>query len=421
MAQQSSLASQEYLLLDYAQRLKRHREDRRGVHVHLSRLKPQNQREHHIRIAVNTLDDFVTTFEGQAFLLGNNDLIFVVKGATLRQLDDAVMRLRYLFGDDPLLTQAEADSDESHGRFATLYNIESQYSKFMELCERVFEEDRVRQKRLQQMAEQSGEAFEDPRRPLKPEQLGRLEGFLERADLSSVFRRQAVCIVHKQASPKPIFNELFISIYDLAKTVLPDVNLAANRWLFQHLTQTLDRRVLKMLARVDDSSLYSSFSINLNVGTLLAPEFLEFDSSLHTGSRGTIVVELQLIDILSDYSSFVFARDFVREKGYRILLDGISPEIAWFVDRQHMQVDLVKLAAGPAFDSSGTPEQRDAIVKRVECIGKSRVILARCDNAAMIRAGQSMGITMFQGRYLDTVLHQMSRQKSPPSPRIAQR
>jgi EAL domain-containing protein (putative c-di-GMP-specific phosphodiesterase class I) len=420
MAQQPIQSGQEYLLLDYAQRLDRHRDGRRAVHVHLSRLKPQNRREHHVRIAVNTLDDFVTTHEGAIFQLGNNDLVFVVKGANLQQMDDAVMRMRYLFSDDPL-AQADPDSEEGHGRFATLYNVEGQYAKFLELCERVFEEERARQKRLQQMAEQTGETFEDSRRPLKPEQLGRLEEFLERADLSSVFRRQAVSVVHKDAPPKPIFNELFISIFDLAKTVLPEVNLAANRWLFQHLTQTLDRRVLKMLARADDRSLHSSFSINVNVATLLAPEFLDFDSSLRMGSRGTLVVELQLLDILADYDAFSFARDFVREKGYRLCLDGITPDLLRFIDRQYMGADLVKLNAGNIFDSGGNLERRAEVAKDVERVGKGRVILARCDNETMIKVGQEMGITMFQGRYLDAVLQQLARAREKPVPRAAKR
>jgi EAL domain-containing protein (putative c-di-GMP-specific phosphodiesterase class I) len=420
MAQQPNQSGQEYLLLDYAQRLDRHRDGRRAVHVHLSRLKPQNRREHHVRIAVNTLDDFVTTHEGAIFQLGNNDLVFVVKGANLQQMDDAVMRMRYLFSDDPL-AQADPDSEEGHGRFATLYNVEGQYAKFLELCERVFEEERARQKRLQQMAEQTGETFEDSRRPLKPEQLGRLEEFLERADLSSVFRRQAVSVVHKDAPPKPIFNELFISIFDLAKTVLPEVNLAANRWLFQHLTQTLDRRVLKMLARADDRSLHSSFSINVNVATLLAPEFLDFDSSLRMGSRGTLVVELQLLDILADYDAFSFARDFVREKGYRLCLDGITPDLLRFIDRQYMGADLVKLNAGNIFDSGGNLERRAEVAKDVERVGKGRVILARCDNETMIKVGQEMGITMFQGRYLDAVLQQLARAREKPVPRAAKR
>lgn len=57
------------LLLDYAQRLERHRQDRRAVHIHLSRLKPQNRREHHIRIAANTFEELVKQFEGQIFML----------------------------------------------------------------------------------------------------------------------------------------------------------------------------------------------------------------------------------------------------------------------------------------------------------------------------------------------------------------
>ena len=40
---------------------------------------------------------------------------------------------------------------------------------------------------------------------------------------------------------------------------------------------------------------------------------------------------------------------------------------------------------------------------------------------AMIRTGQSMGITMFQGRYLDAVLQQIARTRNPPSPRAVRR
>jgi len=37
----------------------------------------------------------------------------------------------------------------------------------------------------------------------------------------------------------------------------------------------------------------------------------------------------------------------------------------------------------------------------------------------MIRTGQKMGIAMFQGRFLDSVLQQISRTKNPPAPRAA--
>src|SRR3546814_2172873 len=97
---QDSTTSQEYLLLDYVQRLDRHRQGRRAVHIHLSRLKPQNRREHHIRIAANTFEELVKQFEGHIFSLSNADLVFVCKGASPRSEEhtsalQSLMRISY--------------------------------------------------------------------------------------------------------------------------------------------------------------------------------------------------------------------------------------------------------------------------------------------------------------------------------------
>ncbi len=408
--------SQENLLLDYAERLKRYRDGRRGVHLHLSRLRPQNRRPHHLRIAANTIEDFIFAFEGQLFRLGNSDMMFVVKDADLMQLDDVVMRLRTLFSEDPI---ASVNSTmEGHGRFATLYNLDRQYDKFMDLCNGLDKEAKDREKRLNAMAIQAEESEGDIRSPLSPDQLGKLEETLRRTDLSNVFKRQAICAIAGSDEPMPVFNELFISIMDLAKTVLPDVNLVSNRWLFQHLTETLDRRVLHMLSKADDKTIFSSFSINLNVNTLLSPEFLKFDANLHTGSRGTLVIEMQMIDIMADFSAFLFARDFVREKGYRICLDGITSDLLNFIDRKKMGVDLIKLTADSIFNGEAAPGRFEETAKHVEEAGQGRIILARCDNRLMIENGQKMGITMFQGHYLDTFLNNKNRAANPPPPHI---
>ena len=251
-----------------------------------------------------------------------------------------------------------------------------------------------------------------------PEQLGRLESFLRQADLSNVMRRQPVCVIAPNTPPKPILKELFVAIGELAETVLPEVDLVANRWLFQHLTQTFDRRVLKLLNRGDDTDLHSSFSINLNVDTLLSPEFLEFDASLRMGSRGTIVVEVRLVDIFADLPGFIFARDFVREKGYRVCLDGVTSATLPFIDRRKLGVDLEKLfwSQDMLTKSDDNNEPTDEMKEAINQIGKSRVILARCDSPTSIRAGQSMDVTMFQGRHVDTVLYAEFRRRPAARP-----
>lgn len=408
--------SQENLLMDYITRLKRYTEGRRAVHIHLARLRPQNRRPHHLRIAANSIEDFIFAFEGQLFKLGNADMIFVVKDADLMQLDDIVMRLRTLFSEDPI---ASVNSTmEGHGRFATLYNMDRQYDKLLELCKELDTGAKAREKRLNAMAAQADETIGSTTTPLSPEQLGKLEDTLKRTDLSNVFKRQAICAIAGDSEPTPVFNELFISILELAQTVLPEVDLVANRWLFQHLTETLDRRVLQMLTKADDRTLYSSFSINMNVNTLLSPEFLQFDSNLHTGSRGTLVIEMQMIDIMSDFSAFLFARDFVREKGYRICLDGVTPDLLSFIDRNKMGIDLIKLNANAIFNGEGAPGKFKETAAEVKAAGQGRVILGRCDNKLMIENGQKMGITLFQGRYLDGYLSDKARADAPPPPHI---
>lgn len=61
-------------------------------------------------------------------------------------------------------------------------------------------------------------------------------------------------------------------------------------------------------------------------------------------------------------------------------------------------------------------EARANIAKQVERVGASRVILARCDAPAVIRLGQSMGVSMYQGRYLDTVLQNQARRRNERAP-----
>ena len=138
--------SQEYLLLDYLQRLGRGSlEDRTAVHLHLSRLRPHNRRAHHIRIAAATFEGIVQNYEGQSFILSNSDIFFICKGASLQDIDTAVMKVRFLFSEDPL---AQGDEDEDLGQFVTWYNLENQFDEVLDLSKSLHRE-RERQARMQ--------------------------------------------------------------------------------------------------------------------------------------------------------------------------------------------------------------------------------------------------------------------------------
>ena len=244
--------------------------------------------------------------------------------------------------------------------------------------------------------------------PLTPRVLAKVETALARADLSSLVRRQIVCRIDTQMVPENLFSELFISIQDLRETILPDVNLASNRWLFQHLTTTFDKRMLAMLGKADVISYSGDLTFNINVSTVLSPEFKNFDEKISGERRSSLIIELQKEDIFSDLEAYVSARDFAQVKGYKVCIDGLTLEAFSIIDRERLGADLTKLVWNSSLNDS-SEELREKTRSIVKLGGGERTIMCRCDNAEAIEMGHSLGIELFQGRHVDALIIENER------------
>jgi hypothetical protein len=387
----------EQLLFDYVDRLKRAPAGRRAVVMHLSRLRPDNKIAHQIRIAANTFEALVKQFDGQIFQLQQGDIVFICREENVEGIDAAVTKVRYLFGDDPLAAQLDDNTDA----FATWFAVGDKAGTFYAFIEDVRREEDRRRKRMSQI---SGAAPTTDRQPMDPMGLHELIATISRADLTNLLRRQSICAIVPGEVPKALFREIYVSIADLREAVMPKRDIASDRWLFQYLTQTLDKRVLALLRRADDSGLSHSFSLNLNISTLLSPEFQAFDTNLKAGARGSIVIEIEKVDIFADIGAFIFARDFVRERSYRLCVDGMTRLTLPYVDRAGLGLDLVKLFwSTDMADGADADRQRDFLAA-LERVGKARVILARCDSEQAIQFGHAVGIKLFQGRHVEKLL-----------------
>ncbi len=404
----SRLPSQENLLLDYIHRLEQHKEGRTLAHLRLSALRPFNRREHHVRAAAEYFEPFVSTLDGQLFVLKNADIFFIFKKEILPHVETVVQQIRYLFSDDPLVLE----EDESEISFANWYNVESQFDEVLNLVQNLISTPADHQRSFtNQMDTRSAlKAKQEKGEPLTPEVLGRVENALARTDLSSMVRRQYVCSLTRRRVPEPAFSELFISIADLRETLLPGVNLMANRWLFQHLTETLDRRMLSMLSKTDSLTISGDISFNLNVGTLLSQEFQAYDDNIMANRRGGMIIELQNVDIFSNLGAYLFAREFVQTKGYRVCIDGLSYQALAVIDRERLGADFVKLVWNPEMVDGGEG-MHDHIRTMVRFAGEDRVVLCRVDNREAVDFGQSVGITLFQGRHIENLIAEDNRRK----------
>src|SRR5579859_865009 len=396
------IPSTENLLLDYIHKLERHRHGRSACRIWLSMLQPMNRREHHIRAALQTFDGLIRRLKGQVFALSNTDIVVVFKDVALDEVQAALIKLRFLFDDDPLLMREE---DEDRPAFVEWYVVDKDYQTLLRMAQSLVNEDIERRTQDKKRADEAAQPAQRQKRrePLTPALLAKLQTALIGADLANMMRRQAVCAIVGQAPPQPLFYELFFSIGELQETLLPNVDLGSSPWLFQELTETLDYRVLSLLNRHDDRTLSGDVSINLNVQTLLSQDFLTFDDGVKSSQRGTIVIELQKVDIFADLNAFLFARDFARERGYRICIDGVTVDSLPFIERGRLGIDLLKLAWDASLVEGKLPDG-SLLADYVRKCGPSRTILCRCDAANAIQVGQSVGITLFQGRHVEQML-----------------
>jgi hypothetical protein len=415
MRPQEPVSDQHALLLDYVERLNHHRDGRRMIHLHLSALRPQNRRDHHIRIAMNAFEGLIRRFEGQMFHLRNDDLFIGLRGAGVAEIDDVVLKLRFLFSEDPLFGLEEAAPGAPGAgapagapgpgaqAFCTWYDLGADYIQLLNDVRYLVRASENRAARA--AAGDCAEPRVDERRPLDPVTLGRLETAMRTIDIGGLVRRQPICAVVPGSAPKPMFSELFVSIALLHKKLVPDIDLFGDRWLFQRLTETLDQRVLSILPEVEGRTSLPT-CVNVNVRTLLSPEFLVFDKLLRQRTQKVMVFELQSIDVFGDMGSFMFARDFVRDRGYRLSLDGLNHLIFPLFDRAALGFDFQKIHWSPDIVTEMQQKRRAALRDAIKTAGSNRIILCRCDSADAVGFGHSVGISLFQGSHIDALLGQ---------------
>ena len=388
--------SHEEILLDFMERLERHRAGRLACEIHLSLLRPYHQRPHHLRIVRKTLEPLVRRFDAGIYELHNNNVVVIAKGASIADMDSCVLQLRYLFSEDPLFTGAQGAPDEA--QFCSWYDMANDYDA---LLRRVRALDDARRVALDAAQSAPVAAGQGGGIEIAPAQVEQIERAIAQADLANILRRQDVCAIIPGMRPEKIYHELYFSMFYLAQTLLPGHNITADEFLFRYLTRALDRRMLALMARREMQPMLKGAALNLNVRSVMAPEFMEFDKSTNVQDRGSLAIELPALDVIKDPAEYFFARDFLKERGYKVIIDGLHPLTLPLINREWLGFDFVKLAFTPSLSDEVNGQRGGVLKSAVQRIGRERIVLCRLDDEAGLNAGAALGITLYQGRLID--------------------
>lgn len=353
---------------------------RRACVVHLSRLGPDKIRPQHQRLARAALEPLAHADRARLFTLPNQDIVTIWRGAAETALATSRSAIIHLFTDSEL--QPSASGASVDGPLDMLWEE-------LELPSGA--------ERLLAMAEASDEPSPPPKRvdcvPLDPRGLAQLEAALAHADVARFARRRGVYGLLPEGGWQLRWDKRYLSVEELADSLAPNTAPQADPWLFRRLTRTLDRRMLVLLSAPGELAQAGPFAINLNISSILAPEFLRFDAALPAALRGRVTIDLLPADVLSDPAAFLFARDFARTRGYRLMLRGLSADLLPVFPMDRLGVDLLQLrwSAEVAGLAGLDPELDPACV-----------VLSHADGVAALDWGRARGITLFQGQAVAT-------------------
>ena len=341
--------------------------ERQALVLRLSRLPPELARPHHLRMARAALDPLLTADRARLFHPTATETVVVWRGDAGAALADSRRAVSYLFGD---AIGAEAASLTEH---------------------LVLPRDATLLRRLARLPADEPEAALEPAGPSLPPldmpALALLEGRLATADLARFRHRRAVRRLSPDGRLRLAWEKRHFRIAELAAVLSPEHAIDGDPWLFRRLTRTLDRRMLAWLATPNELVDAQPFSINLNVASLLAPEFLKFDAALPGGLRGHVTIDLLPVDVLADPAAFTFARDFARARGYRLLMRLAAPSQLALLPAERLGVDLVQLRWTGALANWTPPPSLDV----------ATVVLGRAAGPRARAWGRDAGITLFTG------------------------
>jgi hypothetical protein len=233
--------------------------------------------------------------------------------------------------------------------------------------------------------------------PLTARMLPRVEDALARIDFARYVRRQTVYETDHRGGFRPLWIESSTDVAALRRDHFPAVDLRQSAHLFLELCRTFDARMLK-LALIEAGWTRGAVGLNLSLATIQGQNFKPFADACRPERRRNVVLEIHRADLFVSLGMRGQSIEDLREAGWRVALDGVTPAVLPYLNVAHPSFDFVKVLI-----------QRDEIaaLSRRECLealrgmDRSRLVFARCDQQGALDLAKALGVTRVQGDLVD--------------------
>ena len=389
MAGYNKFESEKYFL-ETMTRILRNKAEYKVLYINISKLKPKNRHPKFVRVVAKMFDNMVTVTEGTMFVFNNGDIVILGKNITEPLVDEALKKLKNALVTDPIWV------NDKDNQFAKIYNSE----EFDALTGYVNE--------MMLGGVDLSSTLET--QPIEAGQVEVVKSHLDAINITDLMKHQGVVRLSAPNKFEKLFDEFFVAVKDLSKIFDRNIDLTANEWLFLYLTQTLDRKTMSSFAYSEIKNQGNRISLNLNLSTLFTEEFEKFAQERKDKGQ-SIVVEVQIMDIINDMQRYFDAKELLHRRGHEVLLDSVGVEIMQALNIEKLGADYIKIFWHPLMEDYN--EENSGIKSIIEQIGKEKVILAKTSGEAALRWGIRNGIRSFQGPYIESFETALIRSRCP--------
>lgn len=375
-----------------------------AVQIFFSGINQNNFSAPQLEIITQSLGSLLSSRRGRIFNMNNKDVIIIFSKKMSGDIESFLIKLIFTFSKDPLI--------EKYGKekfikrydlaletdFDRIYDIahDENYGKKLLINEKLGENSVKAKKTIDNLTENKTQF-------LSLKEVAQIQNNLSSADFSNMIRRRPVCIIFDNSAPQILFEEILVSIEDLKNILFPAIPFNFEINLFHYLTETIDKRLMLSINRHDDGFLTKNFGFHLNVKTILSDDFLKFDSNILSSLKPTIVIELNLSDIFSEIGSYIMARNFLYEQGYKICLNTIKESDLPLINISELGIDFVKIRCS---ETTLDKSKLEILKSNINKIGKEKVIMSYIESSAELSFAQELGLNLFQGKYIHNLLNE---------------
>jgi hypothetical protein len=356
-----------------------------GVFLNLSKLKMKKNNDEHIKVATNILRDHLQSGTGDIFVLQDGDVIITYNGNNIKALEDATFHVRYLFADDPLAYHNNGIANQNFCQ--RFYNREN-WDQFINICETKIKP-----------AANDGAALPRIRKPLLPLLITTVEDAIAELTLEDFALMRPVYMQTPKAPEKLIFTDLIVKKDYLRAEVIKKLDFIENDNLFAYFLEFIELKlIIKLLhlLRMRGDSSNGGYGLALSFNILKSEEFSMFDTAISDKLKRSMVLSISIGDIYHNVDRFFTLRDTLKEKGYKICLDTISPETFLHIDREFLGVDLIKLDGSQMGHNSKYKSIEAEVRQKIQASGSSRIILTNFEADEIRNTGQELDIILYQ-------------------------